>query len=73
MSRKKNNQEEQKQQTKTTFTNILGEKEEEPVCDFLNCYHKFSLHGHRSHQTELNCICNHLTNAALGIMVVVKK
>jgi hypothetical protein len=79
MSRKKNNrnnnqeQKQQLQQPKLTFTNILGEKEEEPVCDFLNCYHKFSLHGHRSHQAELNCICNHPTNAALGIVVVVVK
>jgi hypothetical protein len=72
MSRKKNNQGQQGQQYKPTFTNILGEREE-PVCDFLNCYHKFSVHGHRSHQAELNCICNHPTNAALGIVVVVVK
>ena len=74
MLREKDEKNSQKYKPKRlVFTNILGEKEEEPVCDYLNCYHKFSLHGHRSHQAELNCICNHPTNAALGIMVVVTK
>ena len=73
MSRKKNNrinnqEQEQEQQTKPTFfTNILGEQEE-LICSFRSCYHKFSLHGHRSHQTEFNCTCNHPTNASLGMV-----
>lgn len=73
MLREKDEKNSQKYKPKRlVFTNILGEKEEEPVCDYLNCYHKFSLHGHRSHQAELNCICNHPTNAALGIVVTKK-
>jgi hypothetical protein len=49
----------QNQQQNQKFKNILGEEEEDLVCDFLNCYDKFSLHGNRSHQNEFNCVCNH--------------
>ena len=44
------------------------EVEEDPVCDFCSCYHKFSIHGKRSHQKQFNCICKHPTNKALGVI-----
>jgi hypothetical protein len=47
--------------------NVFGENELDPVCNFEKCYHAFSIHGHRSHQRELNCVCRHPTNSALGI------
>src|SRR5919202_321068 len=53
------------QQTKQVV-DVLGEEECDPTCDFLNCYHRFSLHGHRSHQ--LSCVCHHPKNAALGVV-----
>jgi hypothetical protein len=62
----KNNQKQQQIQT----INVFGEEITDPVCDFLNCYHTFSLHGHRSHQNELNCICKHPQNHAIGIVVL---
>jgi hypothetical protein len=70
MSRKKNNNNREQQQSKRrlVFTNILGEKEE-PVCDNLSCYHKFSIHGHRSHIAEFNCVCKSPHNAAIGIVI----
>jgi hypothetical protein len=54
--------------TRKKIVNILGQEESDPIYDFLNCYHRFSLHGHRSHQVEFNCVCNHPTNAALGVV-----
>jgi hypothetical protein len=47
--------------------NVFGEEEIDSICTYQNCYHKFSLHGHRSHQADFNCVCNHPTNPALGI------
>jgi hypothetical protein len=32
--------------SKQKIVNILGEEESDPIYDLLNCYHRFSLHGH---------------------------
>ncbi len=53
------------QQTTKQVVNVFGQEESDPICDFLNCYRRFSLHGRRSHQ--VNCVCHHPTNAALGV------
>lgn len=53
--------------TKTKIMNILGEEEDDPVCDYLSCYHQFSLHGHRSHLNEFNCVCKSPSNKGLGL------
>ena len=47
--------------------NVLGEVEDDPTCDFFSCYHKFSVHGKHSHMKELNCVCRHPRNKALGV------
>lgn len=57
-----------KKQTKIIFKNILGEEENDPVCDYLSCYHKFSIHSHRSHQNEFNCIYKHPQNHVIGVV-----
>lgn len=43
-------------QTNLKIVNILGQEKNDPICDFPNCYHRFSLHGHRSYQAEFNCV-----------------
>jgi hypothetical protein len=42
--------------------NVLGQQDE-PICAYYRCHHKFSLHGSRS------CRCKHPTNKTLGIEV----
>jgi hypothetical protein len=37
-------------------------KEVEPICDYLRCHHKFSVHGLSSGR----CRCKHPQNAAIG-------
>jgi hypothetical protein len=37
-------------------------KEVEPICDYLRCHHKFSLHR----LTDGKCRCKHPQNAAIG-------
>ncbi len=37
-------------------------KEIEPICDYLRCHHKFSVHGLSSGK----CRCKHPQNAAIG-------
>ena len=51
------------------IVNVSDQNEPDPVCNFEKCYHHFSIHGHRSHQKEFNCVCKHPTNSALGIGV----
>ena len=34
----------------------------EPICNYRNCHHKFSEHGHR-------CKCNHPLNYATGVSI----
>ena len=53
--------------SKQVYVNILGETEEDLTCDNLSCYHKFSVHGKRSHRKEMNCVCKNPTNKALGV------
>ena len=36
--------------------------ETEPICDYLRCRHKFSVHGLRKRK----CQCNHPSNSAAG-------
>lgn len=41
--------------------NVLGQQDE-PICTYYRCHHKFSLHGTRS------CRCKHPMNKILGIL-----
>ncbi len=45
------------------IVNILGEEESDPICDFLNCYHRFSWHDGGNKE----CDCHHMQNAILGV------
>ena len=40
---------------------VFGE-EREPICNYLRCHHKFSVHGLSSGK----CRCKHPQNAAIG-------
>ena len=40
---------------------VFGKKSE-PICDYLRCHHKFSVHGLRTSK----CRCRHPQNAAIG-------
>jgi hypothetical protein len=37
-------------------------KQSDPICDYLRCHHKFSVHGLR----DSKCRCKHPQNAAIG-------
>ena len=38
-------------------------KVSEPICNYLRCHHKFSIHGEESHI----CKCNHPQNRVVGV------
>lgn len=46
---------------KTKVIDVFG-KEAEPICDYLRCHHKFSMHG----LDTRNCQCKHPSNSAVG-------
>lgn len=41
--------------------NVFGIRSK-PICDYLRCHHRFSLHGLRTSR----CRCKHPQNAAIG-------
>jgi hypothetical protein len=45
----------------TKAIDVFG-KEAEPICDYLRCHHKFSMHG----LDTRNCQCKHPSNSAVG-------
>jgi hypothetical protein len=46
---------------KTKVIDVFGEQAE-PICDYLRCHHKFSMHG----LDTRNCQCKHPSNSAVG-------
>ena len=50
--------------------NVFGQKTE-PICNYYSCYHKFSLHGSRTHTTS--CHCKHPVNSIIGVSKNVHK
>jgi purine nucleoside permease len=46
---------------KIKVIDVFGE-EAEPICDYLRCHHKFSMHG----LDTRNCQCKHPSNSAVG-------
>jgi hypothetical protein len=42
---------------------VFGQKIE-PICNYYRCYHKFSLHGSRTH---VSCHCKHPVNSIIGV------
>ena len=53
--------------------NVFGELEEDPICNFYQCYHPLSVHGQRSNDRHKNCVCKHFRNSALGVATITKK
>jgi hypothetical protein len=49
-------------QTKVII-DVFGQKIE-PICNYYRCYHKFSLHGCRTHTS---CHCKHPVNSIIGV------
>lgn len=47
---------------KVTMIDVYG-KASEPICNYLRCHHKFSIHGEESHI----CKCRHPQNGIVGI------
>jgi hypothetical protein len=48
--------------TITSVIDVYGE-EAEPICDYLKCHHKLSVHGLRTR----GCRCKHPQNIAVGV------
>ena len=47
---------------KVTVIDVFG-KVSEPICSYLSCHHKFSIHGEESHI----CKCRHPQNRIIGV------
>lgn len=43
---------------------VFGE-EKEPICNYLRCRHRFSLHGLKAHKKI--CTCKHPQNSIIGV------
>jgi hypothetical protein len=48
--------------------NVFGEEEPDPICNFLNCNHAFSLQkGNSNHCKSAACSCRHPQNSIIGL------
>jgi hypothetical protein len=48
--------------------NVFGEEELDPICNYLNCNHAFSLHkDNNNHCTGATCNCQHPQNTVIGL------
>jgi hypothetical protein len=48
--------------------NVFGEEEPDPICNYLNCNHAFSLHkDNNNHCTGHDCNCQHPQNTIIGV------
>jgi hypothetical protein len=59
-----------KQQSPPTkaMINVFGEEEPDPICNYLNCNHAFSLHKDRkNHCKGAACNCRHPQNSVIGL------
>jgi hypothetical protein len=51
-----------------TIINVFGEEELDPICNYLNCNHAFSLHkDNNNHCTSASCNCQHPQNTVIGL------
>jgi hypothetical protein len=51
-----------------TIINVFGEEEIDPICNYLNCNHAFSLHkDNNNHCTGATCNCQHPQNTVIGL------
>jgi hypothetical protein len=48
--------------------NVFGEEEPDPICNYLNCNHAFSLHrDSNDHCKGAACNCRHPQNSVIGL------
>ena len=48
--------------------NVFGEEEPDPICNYLNCNHAFSLHKeNNNHCKGAACSCRHPQNSVIGL------
>jgi hypothetical protein len=48
--------------------NVFGEEEPDPICNYLNCNHAFSLHrDNNDHCKGAACNCRHPQNSVIGL------
>jgi hypothetical protein len=47
--------------------NVFGEEVTDPICNYLNCNHSFSLHKISSAHCNGSCSCRHPQNSIIGI------
>jgi hypothetical protein len=47
--------------------NVFGEEVTDPICNYLNCKHAFSLHKTSSAHCNGSCSCRHPQNSIIGI------
>jgi hypothetical protein len=50
------------------MVNVFGEEEPDPICNYLNCNHAFSLHKNRNNRCKVAaCNCRHPQNSVIGL------
>ncbi len=53
--------------SRRAMINVFGEEEPDPICNYLNCNHAFSLHKDRNNHCKVAaCNCRHPQNSVIG-------
>lgn len=47
--------------------NVFGEEEPDPICNYLNCSHTFSMHENSNVRCKGTCGCRHPQNSVTGL------
>jgi hypothetical protein len=54
--------------SRKAMINVFGEEEPDPICNYLNCNHAFSLHKDRNNHCKVAaCNCRHPQNSVIGL------
>ncbi|MGA9319330.1 MAG: hypothetical protein WBV84_14855, partial [Nitrososphaeraceae archaeon] len=68
LKREKTETVKQQQLPRRVMINVFGEEEPDPICNYLNCNHSFSLHKDRNnHCKDATCNCRHPQNSVIGL------
>jgi hypothetical protein len=58
----------QKSVPSKAIINVFGEQEPDPICNYLNCNHAFSLHKANNNRCKsAACSCRHPQNSVIGL------
>jgi hypothetical protein len=60
-------QEQKHDHNQIKMINVFGEEVTDPICNYLNCNHAFSLHKISSAHCNGSCSCRHPQNSIIGI------